>query len=89
MRSLTTEVHRLSLEAIRKTDIRGDGRGVVGHAVEKSPWLKTCKVECNDNLSRGSPPNFKISLVAEIAGMAGTGWINQYSASKSIYPVMR
>jgi hypothetical protein len=41
--------------------------------------LKARKVECNDNVSRGSPTNLNISLVAKIAGVAGTGWINQDS----------
>jgi hypothetical protein len=40
-------------------------------------------------MSHGSPPNLEISLIAEIAGTAGAGWINQDSASKSMYPVLR
>jgi hypothetical protein len=77
------------LEAIRKADIRSDGPGVVCQGVEKSPWLKAGKVECNDDVSRGSPSNLEISMIAEIAGMAGAGWINQDPASKSTYPVVR
>jgi hypothetical protein len=76
-------------EAIRKADIRSDGPGVVGQGVEKSPRLEAGKVECNDDMSHGSPPNLEISLIAEIAGTAGAGWINQDSASKSMYPVLR
>lgn len=82
-------ITRGSLEAIRKTDICGDGAGAVGHRVEKSPRLKAGKVECNDDVLRRSPPNLEISLVAEIAGPAGIGWINQDFASKSVYPVVR
>jgi hypothetical protein len=78
-----------SLEAIRKADIRLDGSGVVRQCLEKGPWRKTCEVECNDNVSHGSPPNLKISLIAEIAGTAGAGWIDQGSTPKSIYPVVR
>jgi hypothetical protein len=77
------------LESIRKADIRSDGSGVVCQGVEKSPWLKAGKVECNDDVSRGSPSNLEISLIAEIEGTAGASWINQDSASKSIYPVVR
>jgi hypothetical protein len=78
-----------SLKAIGKTDVSGDRPGIVGYRVEKTPWLKAGQVKCNDDVWRGSPPNLEISLIAEIAGMAGTGWINQDSASKSIYPVVR
>ena len=63
-----------------------DGRGVVGHGVEKSPWTKAGKIERYDDVSYRSPPNLEISLIAEIAGMAGTGWINQGVAPKSINP---
>lgn len=75
-------------EAKRKPDIRGNWRGVVGHGVEKCPWHKPCKIERNDDVSCGSPPDLEISLIAEIAGMAGTGWINQRVASKSVYPIV-
>jgi hypothetical protein len=44
--------------------------------------------ECNDDVAHGRPPNLEISLIAEIAGMAGSGWVNQDSASKSIYSVV-
>jgi hypothetical protein len=37
----------------------------------------------------GRPANLEISLIAQIAGMAGTGWIDQDSASKSIDSVVR
>jgi hypothetical protein len=30
----------------------------------------------------GSPPNLEIPLIPEIAGMAGTGWVDQNSTSK-------
>jgi hypothetical protein len=83
--------HRISapLEAIRRTDIRSDGLGAVGQGLEKRPWLEAGKVEGNDEVSHGSPANFEISLIAEIARMARTGWINQDSTPKRVYPVMR
>ena len=77
-----------NLEAKRKPDICGDRRGVVGRRVEKSPRHKACKIEREDDVSYGSPPNLEIALIAEIAGMAGAGWINQRVTSKSIYPVV-
>src|ERR1700691_3280421 len=73
-----------SLEAISETDIRFDRRGVVGHRFEKSPCLKTGKVECDDCMRHRGPPNLEIPLGAEIARMAGVGWINQGSTAKSI-----
>jgi hypothetical protein len=39
-----------------KTDIRRDRPGVIGQRVEKTPWLKARKVECDENVSLGSPP---------------------------------
>ena len=77
-----------SLEAICKAEIRFDRRGVVGHRFEKSPWLKAGKVECDDCMLYGRPSNLEISLIAKIARMAGIGWINQDSTSKSIDPVV-
>jgi hypothetical protein len=35
----------ISLEAIRKTDIRGDGPGIVGQRFEKRPWLNVAKLK--------------------------------------------
>jgi hypothetical protein len=77
------------LETIRKTGIRGDGPGVVIQRVEKSSWLEAGEVEGKDDVLRGSPANLEISLIAEIAGAAGSGWINQHSASESVYSVVR
>ena len=77
------------LEPIRETEIRSEGAGVVGHGVEKSAGLKAEKVERDDGVGRGGPANLEVSLRAEIAGMAGGGWIDQGSASNSIYPVVR
>ena len=65
------------LKTIRKADIRGDWPGVVGCRIEKATWLKAGQVECNDDVSRQGPPNLEISLVAEIARVAGIAWINQ------------
>ena len=72
------------LKAICKTEIRFDRRSVVSHRVEESLWLKA-----NDSVTLGSPSNLKISLIAEIASMAGAGRINEGSASKGIYSVVR
>jgi hypothetical protein len=76
------------LEALRETEIPGDRCCVVGQRVEKSPRLKAGKVECKDNVWRGRPTNLEISLIAEIAGAAGIGWINQGPACKSVDPVV-
>jgi hypothetical protein len=76
-------------ETKRETDIRGDRRGVVNQLVEKGPSLETGEVECDDGVLHRSPPNFEISLIAEIAGMAGVRWIDQDSTAKRIYPVLR
>ena len=77
------------LEAIGETHIRFDGGGFIGRRFEKSSRIKAGKIECKDDVWLWSPPNLEISLVAEIAGMAGTGGINQGSISKSVYPVVR
>ena len=77
-----------SLEAIRKAKIRFDRRGVVGHRFEKGPWLKAGKIECDDGMRHGRPPNLEISLITEIARMAGISWINEGSTAKSIDPVV-
>jgi hypothetical protein len=77
------------LKAIRKADIRGDGSGIVGQRVEKGPWLKTRQVERNDHVRRWSPPNLEISLIPEIAGVAGIARVDQGVASKGVYPVVR
>jgi hypothetical protein len=76
------------LEAICKTDVPFDRRGVVSHRVEEGFWFKAGEIECNDRVTHRSPPNLKISLVAEIARMACAGWINQRSASESIDAVV-
>ena len=78
----------LRLEAKRQADIRGDGRGLVDQPVEKGPWLEAGKVECDDGVRHRNSPNLEISLIAEIAGMAGTGRINQGSTPKSINPIL-
>jgi hypothetical protein len=77
-----------SLEAIGKTGIRFDGRGVAGYCLEKSPWLKPGKVKRDDRMRHGSLPNLEISLSAEITRMAGAGWTNQDSTAKRIYAVV-
>jgi hypothetical protein len=76
-----------TLEPKRETDIRGDRGGVIDQPVEKSPRLEAGEVECNDGVFDRGPPNLEISLIAEIAGMAGICWIDQKAAPKSIYPV--
>jgi hypothetical protein len=35
----------ISLEAIRKTDMPGDGPGIAGQRVETGPWLKAAKLK--------------------------------------------
>ena len=76
------------LEAKRETDIRRDGRGFVKQSIEKSPRLEAGEVECNDGVFDRSPPNLKISLIAQIAGMAGTRRVDQNSTPKRIYSVL-
>jgi hypothetical protein len=61
---------RHSLEAICKTDIPFDRRCVVSHRVKESLWVKASKVECNDDVLRGSPSNLKISLTLCKGGRA-------------------
>jgi hypothetical protein len=62
-----------SLKAIRKANIRSDRPGVVGHGVEKKPWLNAGKVECKDDVAHGRPPNLEIWLSAKVARAALTG----------------
>src|SRR5271163_1315297 len=80
---------RALLEAIRKSGIAEDRGGVVGQHVEKSSRLKTGEVERKDDMWHWRPANLEISLIAQIARAAGTGWINQDSASKGVDPVVR
>ena len=89
MQATSPSVSSSLLEPIRETEIRSEGAGVVSHRVEKRPGLKAEKVECDDGVWRGRPANLQISLRAEIAGMAGAGWIDQGSAPNRIYPVVR
>jgi hypothetical protein len=63
----------LSLDAlgtIGEADVRCDRRGVVGHCFEEGPRLKAGKVEGDNGMRHGSPSNLKVSLIAEIAGLA-------------------
>lgn len=78
-----------SLKSEGKTDISCDRRVLVGYCLKKCFWLKAGNVEGDDGVAHGNPPNFEISLVAEIARMANTRRVNQDSASKGINAVMR
>jgi hypothetical protein len=57
--------------------------------MEKTPRLKAGQVECQYDVWRGSPPNFEVSLSAEIAGPAGIARINQRFTSIRIDSVVR
>jgi len=69
-------------EPKRKTNVRFNRRGAVGHSLENGSWPEAGEVECDDGVGPGSPANLDISLIAEIAGVAGAAWIDQGSTPK-------
>lgn len=53
----SSAVANQQLEAIRKSHIAKDRRGVEGQRVEKRPRLKAGKVEREDDVPHGGPAN--------------------------------
>jgi hypothetical protein len=76
-------VRTASSEAKRKTNVRFNRRGVVGHGFEKSSWSETGKVECDDGEGPGSPANLEISLrlFRSTAAMLATNEQHSYFVS--------
>ena len=48
------------LKAIGKADVHGDRPGVVVAVLKKARWLEPAKIECNDDVRRGSPTNLDL-----------------------------
>jgi len=51
------------LKAIGKADVHGDRPGVVVAVLKKARWLEPAKIECNDDVRRGSPTNLDLLLI--------------------------